>query len=297
MAIKEQEQKHERKQKNVITFYGFWKLPFLPIFSLLFVSMCFYLLPLYASDEDFLFQFQHKPIIRIPDAMEPIQGVVVNTSQPGTVDHPTINGGIISATMHLSRNEDQQFFLKQRRQPAHVTQPTQRTSTIKQKPFADEWATSEKVRQLLILATAQGKLNYVLKKTKQMGLPASVAVVPMVESNYQTDALSPKGAAGAWQLMPSVAKDYGIQTQERFQFRTSTDTALKLLNHLHQQFGNWELAFAAYNAGSKRVITALQKNPNAKTIDALDLPQETKIYVKRIRGLNKTLWVLANHAT
>ena len=310
---KQQQAQQEQKQKDVIAIYAFSRLPF--IFSLFFISLCFYLLSLmYFNNDDFL--FQQKPVILIPDTMEPISGVLVNTSAAGTVDHPTINGGVINITYHLSGKDEQRFLTKQskkskqsqqftlKRMPA--LQPLYSKSlqgnnfsqrSQKQEPFADDWANSKKVKQLLMMAASQGKLNYVLKKTEQMKLPASVAIVPMVESNYQINALSPQGAAGAWQLMPSVAQDYGIKTQERFQFTTSTDTALKLLNHLHQQFGNWELAFAAYSAGSQRVVTALRKNPTAKTIDALDLPQETKTYVKRIRGLNETLKELASHAT
>lgn len=303
--------KQKQEQKDVIAFYAFWRLPLVSVFHLFFVGLCFYLLSLiYSNDENFL--FQQKPVIHIPDTMEPIPGVLVNTSAAGTVDHPTINGGVITAAYHLSAKDEQRFLPKQSKQfvlkRKAALQPLydessqgnnfyQSSQKQEQKPFADDWANSKKVKQLLMMAASQGKLNYVLKKTEQMKLPASVAIVPMVESNYQINALSPQGAAGAWQLMPSVAQDYGIKAQERFQFTTSTDTALKLLNHLHRQFGNWELAFAAYNAGSQRVMTALQKNPTAKTIDALDLPEETKTYVKRIRGLNKTLIELANHAT
>jgi len=58
---------------------------------------------------------------------------------------------------------------------------------------------------------------------------------------------------------------------------------------LHQQFGSWALAFAAYNAGSKRVELALRKNPKARSIKDLDLPKETKQYVSRIMSINKKL--------
>ena len=127
-----------------------------------------------------------------------------------------------------------------------------------------------------------------MKKSDEMQLPASVALIPLIESGYQ-NVVSPKGAAGVWQLMPAVAHDYGITPAERFQFEPATDTALKLLRQLHQKFGSWELAFAAYNAGATRVETALHQQPKATSIQELNLPIETQQYVKKIMQINNFL--------
>ncbi len=222
--------------------------------------------------------------------IHPIQPAFIYTHCVGTLDHPTINGGIINSTegVDLDGPSKGQGISQQKAKSVLMS-----SNEPPQKSFNDEWATNERVRRLLLAASRHGKLDYVLKKTDQMKLPASVAVVPMIESNYDKNAISPKGAIGAWQLMPSIAKEYGIQDQDRFQFATSTDTALTLLNDLHQQFDNWELAFAAYNAGSKRVSDAIQKNPSATSIDELALPHETKRYVERIREVNKKIRELA----
>ena len=72
-----------------------------------------------------------------------------------------------------------------------------------------------------------------------------MALVPIVESNYNRNAVSPKGAGGAWQLMPKTAGDYGLSSNQRFDFTSSTGVAIQLLNDLYQQFGNWALVFAA----------------------------------------------------
>lgn len=232
-------------------------------------------------------------VLQVPSNYHVLKSSLEYTSYIGTTDHPTINGGIINSADGTPVNHQMPIVI-QRADPTPRIKPS-KTVVNNQIAFPDSWATSMRVKKLLIVAASAGKLSYVLKKTNEMGLPASVAIVPMVESHYQTDAISPKGAVGAWQLMPSVAKDYGIQNQDRFQFTTSTDTALKLLNQLHHQFGNWQLVFAAYNAGSKRVEDALEKNPNAKNMDELDLPQETKIYVKQIMSLNKTMMELSIH--
>lgn len=111
----------------------------------------------------------------------------------------------------------------------------------------------------------------------------------MVESNYRTQAISTKGAAGAWQLMPLVAHEYGLSHQDRFTFNVSTDVALQLLCDLYHRFHNWELAFAAYHAGSGRVARALHNHPQAIRLADLHLPEETVHYVRRLHRLNHAL--------
>jgi hypothetical protein len=226
--------------------------------------------------------------------MTPVKGVLQHTIYVGTSDRPTLDGGIINAADGILVNHEQPLSVDishttpQNIQPSSIKTASDQKST-ETKIFHDKWATSQKVKQLLEEAVQNGKLEYVLKKSDELGLPASVATVPMVESHYQNKALSLKGAAGAWQLMPAVAKDYGIKNEQRLEFEASTNTALKLLNNLHQQFGSWELAFAAYNAGATKVQTALQKNPKAESIEQLELPQETKDYVNHIMSLNKAI--------
>ena len=82
--------------------------------------------------------------------------------------------------------------------------------------------------------------------------------------------------------MEGTASDYGLSSKDRFDFNRSTDVAVQLLHDLHEQFGNWPLTFAAYNCGAQCVINALKRNPDAKDIDELSLPNETKQYVHKI---------------
>lgn len=229
---------------------------------------------------------------------------LVHTDYVGTPNHPTIDGGLINTSDGVPINHD---MLVENSAPVHTeinnakaAEPqlpvpvSFRSGNTNTTAFQDDWANNRDVKRLLIEAAQDGKLNYVLRKSQQMHLPASVAVVPMVESHYQTNAVSNKGAAGAWQLMPTLAKDYGISNQDRFQFSTATDIALQHLKNLHQQFGNWDLAFAAYNAGAMRVQTALNKNPDAKNMNDLDLPEETKNYVYRMKQINQEIKELGN---
>lgn len=223
-----------------------------------------------------------KAVIQIPQHLHPLRGVVTYTRQIGTSDHPTIDGGIINTTENIPASPVESQH-----------SATEKTVSL---PFQDNWATNATVKQMLQAASHGGKLAYVLEKSETMQLPASVAIVPMVESHYNPKAISQKGAAGAWQLMPATAKDYGLSSNERFEFETETDAALTLLKDLYHEFSNWELTFAAYNAGSQRVKDAIKKNPRAMTVDALDLPSETKIYVKRLIALNQKLMEGVQHA-
>lgn len=226
---------------------------------------------------------QVKPVV-----LKPVKGLAQHTDFVGTPDNPTFDGGIINAADGLAVNEFKAAPIETSIQAkAPAIQPM--ITTVNSKSFQDNWATSNKVKLLLKKAAADGKLDYVLQKTDEKGLPASVATVPMIESAYQENANSPKGAAGVWQLMPVTAKDYGIDKSDRYNLKPATEAALNLLNDLHRQFGNWELAFAAYNAGAERVNKALQQNPKAKSVQELNLPKETKDYVAHIMALNKTL--------
>lgn len=218
-----------------------------------------------------------KAQVVIPKEYEPAVNLRY-TSVIGTSEQPTIDGGIINATEGI---------------PVHhetVVAPTDPiiSQPASQRRFDDRWATDNKVKVLLAKAATQGKLDYVLNTADAHRLPASVATLPMIESAYRNQAVSPKGAAGVWQLMPSVAQDYGLPNEKRFALEPATQTALTHLETLYETFHNWELTFAAYNAGRGRVKTALQKNPHATSVDELDLPPETKTYVAHLRALNQT---------
>jgi hypothetical protein len=215
----------------------------------------------------------------------------------GTAEHPTVEGGIINSTeknipraikeVHTPIIQPAMTILPLTKK--HYPQQEERSAA-----FSDSWTNSKRVSRLLMQAAQGKKLETVLRKTRVLGLPYSLALVPMVESQYQTNVVSKKGAAGAWQLMPSTAKGYGLSPKERFLFSASTDTALHLLKDLYTEFGNWELAFSAYNAGSTRVLRALKNNPLARTIEDLNLPLETKQYVQRLRAIGAVLHEMAD---
>lgn len=82
--------------------------------------------------------------------------------------------------------------------------------------------------------------------------PALVAAVVSVESGFNSRAVSPKGAAGAMQLMPATAARYGV-TDPGDPAQNIDAGVRHLKDLLVQHQGNVALALAAYNAGQGAV--------------------------------------------
>lgn len=140
---------------------------------------------------------------------------------------------------------------------------------------------------------AQPYLPHIVGELGRRGLPADLVLVPMVESGFEPTALSPKAAAGIWQIIPSTGIENGLVVSEsydgRYDVRESTKAALGYLRHLHSLFGgDWLLALAAYNCGEgavQRAIAANAKAGKGTSFWELDLPAETEAYVPKIVAL------------
>ncbi len=97
-------------------------------------------------------------------------------------------------------------------------------------------------------------VDEIFKQLSQRALPDSLILVPMLESSYNPNAISPAKAAGLWQLMPATAKRFGLtvteQHDQRFEIAPSTQAAMQYLDFLYNKFGgDINLTLAAYNAG------------------------------------------------
>jgi soluble lytic murein transglycosylase-like protein len=121
----------------------------------------------------------------------------------------------------------------------------------------------------------------------EQGVPDEALALVLVESAGQPAALSPKGARGIWQFMPDTARRYGLAVtanrDERIEVVKSTAAAARYLHDLYQKFGDWPLAFAAYNAGEQAVERAKARTGHGDflRIDRA-LPQETRNYVPAV---------------
>lgn len=138
-------------------------------------------------------------------------------------------------------------------------------------------------------------LSFILDELDSRGMPAELALLPIVESAFQTFAYSPGRAAGIWQIIPSTGRLLGLRQTWWYDGRrdiyASTHAALDYLQTLSQRFdGDWTLALAAYNAGPGRVSQAIRHNERrGKPTDFwnLDLSSETEAYVPKLLALRR----------
>lgn len=138
-------------------------------------------------------------------------------------------------------------------------------------------------------------LHLIVKELERRGMPAELALLPEIESQYNPKALSPKSAAGMWQFIPGTGRKYGLKQNGWYDGRNdivaSTRAALDYLQWLHREFrGDWALALAGYNAGEGAVATARRKNRSrGKGTDfwSLNLPSETEHYVPKLMAVAK----------
>ncbi len=100
--------------------------------------------------------------------------------------------------------------------------------------------------------------------------PALLKAVAKVESNFDPQAVSPKGAQGLMQLMPETASAYRVR--EVFDPRENLRAAAAYLRDLLDEFGDLSLALAAYNAGPEKV----------RAYGGIPPYPETRAYVRRV---------------
>lgn len=94
------------------------------------------------------------------------------------------------------------------------------------------------------------------------GVPAAYIYLAMIESGGDASNVSPKGAAGLWQLMPHIARHYGLvvdeTTDERLDVEKSSQAAAKYLSkHIKTFDGDIRVVIAAYNAGGSNLIRTM----------------------------------------
>ena len=128
--------------------------------------------------------------------------------------------------------------------------------------------------------------DMVEREVAKAGLPPWVAKIPKIESNYDPKAVSPRGAAGLWQLMPETAKAFGLKVEgdidERFDPVRSTKAAIRYIKYLKEKFGDWIKVAVAYNWGEGNLIRLGEFNPE---MDMDKLPEETRDYVRKLISL------------
>jgi Transglycosylase SLT domain len=126
-----------------------------------------------------------------------------------------------------------------------------------------------------------GLCQALMTSAQDNGLPvAFFANLIWQESHLQHDAVSPVGALGIAQFMPSVAEEVGVL--DPFDPRQAIPASARFLRTLREHFGNLGFVAAAYNAGARRVGEWLDHHRA--------LPLETRNYVLRVTGLSVEAW-------
>lgn len=128
-------------------------------------------------------------------------------------------------------------------------------------------------------------LFHIVEEVERRGMPMEIALLPLIESAFNPQAVSPQKAAGIWQFIPSTGRVYGLKQNEWFDGRRdivqATRAALDYLQYLHDMFNDWELALAAYNCGEGCVQRAMRAGGKRQYAD-LRLPTETRHYVPKL---------------
>jgi len=107
----------------------------------------------------------------------------------------------------------------------------------------------------------------------KMDLPAKlVHSVVFAESSYRADAVSPAGAEGLMQLMPSTASEVGVK--DTFDPQDNLTGGCRYLKGLLEKYhGDLDHALAAYNWG--------QGNVDRKGLK--QMPTETRNYIAKVK--------------
>ena len=124
------------------------------------------------------------------------------------------------------------------------------------------------------------------------GVPLDLVFLAQAESAFLPRAISRAKARGMWQFISSRGKEYGLRQtwwiDERSDPEKSTRAAAKHLKDLYEEFDDWYLAMAAYNAGPVRIENALKKTNTTTFWELADkkaLPKETINYVPTILAM------------
>ncbi len=131
--------------------------------------------------------------------------------------------------------------------------------------------------------------DMIRRKLRERGMPQDLLYLAVIESGMNPRAYSRAAAVGMWQFIRSTGRLYGLEVSfwvdERRDPEKSTDAALRYLSDLHEQFGSWYLAAAAYNGGPGRVRRGLARTDGGTFWDLADrrlLRSETRNYVPKL---------------
>lgn len=105
-------------------------------------------------------------------------------------------------------------------------------------------------------------------------MPVELTRLPLVESSFNTKAMSKVGASGIWQFMPVTGKKKALHVGDHVDERNSplkaTVAAAKLLKENYRIFKSWPLALTAYNHGAGNLLKAIKQTRSRDLINIIE---------------------------
>jgi membrane-bound lytic murein transglycosylase D len=138
---------------------------------------------------------------------------------------------------------------------------------------------------------AQGRYrDMIVAQLRKAKLPEDLLYVSMIESSYDPSTASGAGAVGLWQFMPDGGRIYGLRqdrwVDERRDPLRATIAAADYWADLHQRFGDWDTAMAAYNVGYGGMLRAIARYNTNDFYQLCEyengLPWETCLYSPKV---------------
>ncbi|MBK8741059.1 MAG: transglycosylase SLT domain-containing protein [Betaproteobacteria bacterium] len=147
-----------------------------------------------------------------------------------------------------------------------------------------------------IIERGKRYLYFITEEIEHRGMPLEIALLPIIESAYNPEALSRARASGIWQFVPATGKTYGLQQNwwldNRRDVTVATGSALDYLENLYTMFDDWQLALASYNWGEGAVQRAINRNRAlGKPADyaSLKVPGETRNYLPKLQAVKNLI--------
>lgn len=142
----------------------------------------------------------------------------------------------------------------------------------------------DRAQVILWLKRSSRYFPHIERLLEMRGMPEDLKYIAVIESALRNQAGSWAGAKGMWQFMPATGRKYGLtvnrNVDDRRNFYFATKAALDYLQELHDRFGSWTLAAAAYNMGENGLERRI-RDQETDDFYRLHLPAETERYVVR----------------